>query len=87
MPRNRSTFNKRQKEQARQQKQRDKAQRRSERRREKSESTANPTDDLREHAEAQAALFRVGHEKLNFAERSEEVKAGSDSTPGNGAES
>lgn len=67
MPRGRSTFNKRQKEQARQQRQRDKAERRVQRKQEKSESTGeisgNEMDELREHAEAQAALFRVGSDE------------------------
>jgi hypothetical protein len=63
MPRGRSTFNKRQKEQARQQKQRDKAERRNQRKQEKSPTTAIDMDELREHAEAQAALFRVGSEE------------------------
>jgi hypothetical protein len=64
MPRGRSTFNKRQKEQARQQKQRDKAERRTQRKQEKSETGAtNGLDDLREHAEAQAALFRIGSDE------------------------
>ena len=58
-PRSRSTFNKRQKEQARQQKQRDKAERRSQRKQEKSQTSMSEVDDLREHAEAQAALFQV----------------------------
>jgi hypothetical protein len=61
MPRGRSTFTKRQKEQARQQKQRDKAERKLQRKQEKTEVC--PDDEmreLREHAEAQAALFLVG---------------------------
>jgi hypothetical protein len=69
MPRGRSTFNKRQKEQARQQKQRDKAERRSQRKQEKSETSTNEMDDLREHAEAQAALFRVGSDESDSLER------------------
>jgi len=61
MPRGRSTFNKRQKEQARQQKQRDKAERRSQRRLEGPDrSPQDELQELREHAEAQAAMFRVG---------------------------
>jgi hypothetical protein len=61
MPRGRSTFTKRQKEQARQQKQRDKAERKSQRKQEeKPEGSADEMRELREHAEAQAALFRVG---------------------------
>ncbi len=64
MPRGRSTFNKRQKEQARQQRQRDKAQRRIQRKEEKSELALNE-DELRKHAEAQAALFEVGSAQSN----------------------
>ncbi len=59
MPRNRSTFNKRQKEQARQQKQRDKAERRLQRKEDKPETSLSETEELRKHAEAQAALFKV----------------------------
>jgi hypothetical protein len=61
MPRGRSTFTKRQKEHARQEKQRAKAERRSQRR--LGGSDVSPQDELqelREHAEAQAAIFRVG---------------------------
>lgn len=60
MPRGRSTFHKRQKELARQQKQRDKAERKSQR---KTEGPADPVDEmdeLRRNAEEQAALFQVG---------------------------
>ena len=63
MPRGRSTFNKRQKEQARQQKQRDKALRRSERKQAKPEVPADEMSELREHAAAQAALFHVGQDE------------------------
>jgi len=63
MPRGRSTFTKRQKEQTRQQKQRDKAERRSQRKQDKPEGgVIDEMQELREHAEAQAALFRVGAE-------------------------
>jgi hypothetical protein len=63
MPRGRSTFNKRQKEQTRQQKQRDKAERRVQRKQDKPEGVVvDEMQELREHAEAQAALFRVGSE-------------------------
>ncbi len=65
MPRGRSTFHKRQKEQARQQKQRDKAERRTQRKQEKPEGSVDEMSELREHAEAQAALFRVGSEDEN----------------------
>ena len=63
MPRGRSTFTKRQKEQTRQQKQRDKAERRSQRKQE--EPVAGSVDEmaeLRKHAAEQAALFNVGAE-------------------------
>ena len=61
MPRGRSTFTKRQKEQTRQQRQRDKAERRSQRKQEKPvESNEDEMAELREHAAAQAALFNHG---------------------------
>jgi hypothetical protein len=63
MPRGRSTFTKRQKEQTRQQKQRDKADRRVQRKQDKPEGGAiDEMDELRAHAEEQAALFRIGAE-------------------------
>ncbi len=68
MPRGRSTFTKRQKEQKRQQKQREKAERKIQRKQDTPElngpevSTDDEMRELREHAEAQAALFRVGSE-------------------------
>ena len=59
MPKSRSTFTKRQKEQARQQKQREKAERRNQRKQEKPEvNEGDEMLELRQHAEAQAALFR-----------------------------
>ena len=61
MPRGRSTFTKRQKEQTRQQKQRDKAERRSQRKQQG--PVQSSTDDMAElhaHAAEQAALFNVG---------------------------
>ena len=74
MPKGRSTFTKRQKEHARQQRQRDKAERRSQRKQEKPlEGGMDEMAELREHAAAQAALFNVGREE---ADRTEE------STPG-----
>lgn len=66
MPRGRSTFTKRQKEQARQQKQRDKAERRTQRQQDKPETSVDETREMlemREHAEAQAALFRLGSDE------------------------
>lgn len=64
MPRGRSTFTKRQKEQTRQQKQREKAERRSQRKLEKPVDTnVDEMAELREHAAAQAALFNVGFEE------------------------
>jgi hypothetical protein len=64
MPRGRSTFTKRQKEQTRQQKQRDKAERRVQRKENKPEDgvVVDEMQELRELAEAQAALFRIGDE-------------------------
>jgi hypothetical protein len=76
MPRGRSTFTKRKKEQARQQKQRDKAERRVQRRQEKPEGGMVNSEDemreLREHAEAQAALFRIGEDEETSDEESTE---------------
>jgi hypothetical protein len=62
MPRGRSTFTKRQKEQTRQQKQRDKAEKRVQRKENKPEDgvVVDEMQELRELAEAQAALFRIG---------------------------
>ena len=61
MPRGRSTFTKRQKEQTRQQRQRDKAERKSQRKQGKAEpGIADDIDELRENAEAQAAMFQMG---------------------------
>jgi hypothetical protein len=65
MPRSRSTFSKRQKEQARQQKQRDKALRRTERKQTKSEVPVDEMDELQKHAEAQAALFHIGDDETS----------------------
>jgi len=63
MPRGRSTFSKRQKEQTRQQRQRDKAERRSQRRQDKPESGGTlEMDELREAAAAQAAMFHMDHD-------------------------
>jgi hypothetical protein len=64
MPRGRSTFHKRQKEQARQQKQRDKAERRSQRKEETPGAVVDEMEELRKHAEAQAALFQVGSDEV-----------------------
>jgi hypothetical protein len=63
MPRGRSTFTKRLKEHARQQRQREKAQRKSERKQAKVEAPVDEMRELREHAAAQAALFRVGSDE------------------------
>jgi hypothetical protein len=64
MPRGRSTFTKRQKEQTRQQRQKDKAERRTQRKQEDKPETSDQheLDELRAAAEAQAALFRMGDE-------------------------
>jgi hypothetical protein len=65
MPRGRSTFNKRQKEQARQQKQRDKNERKTQRKQDQPEGVvvvdeAEELRQMREHAAEQAALFGIG---------------------------
>ena len=72
MPRGRSTFGKRQKEQARQQKQRDKLARKSERKQTRPDSPAgDEMDELRAHAEEQAALFRVGADDEDSSDEAE----------------
>lgn len=64
MPRGRSTFTKRQKEQTRQQRQRDKAERRVQRKQDKPETGGDlEMDELRAAAEAQAAMFQMGSEE------------------------
>jgi hypothetical protein len=71
MPRGRSTFTKRQKEQTRQQKQRDKAERRNQRKQEKPlEGSADEMAELREHAAAQAALFELGSDDPHSSDES-----------------
>lgn len=68
MPRGRSTFTKRQKEHARQQRQRDKAERKNQRKQEgPAESSVDEMAELREHAAAQAALFDIGVEESETA--------------------
>lgn len=58
MPRGRSTFTKRQKEQTRQQRQRDKAERRSQRKQENAgQESADEMSILNQNAREQAALF------------------------------
>jgi hypothetical protein len=69
MPKGRSTFGKRQKELARQQKQRDKAERKNQRKLDKpSEDSVDEMAELRENAAAQAALFNVGVEERETEE-------------------
>ncbi len=69
MPRGRSTFTKRQKEQTRQQRQRDKLERRNQRKQEKSAGgSVDEMAELREHAAAQAALFNIGIEERTTVE-------------------
>ncbi len=71
MPRGRSTFTKRQKEQTRQQRQRDKAERRSQRKQEEPVAgTVDEMDELRKHAAEQAALFNLGSDDADSAEES-----------------
>jgi hypothetical protein len=73
MPRSRSTFNKRQKEQARQQKQREKTERRNQRKQEDKPGVSEDDEmrQLREDAEAQAALFHGGIEDSGSSESDE----------------
>ncbi|HET9406098.1 MAG TPA: hypothetical protein VFO39_02570 [Candidatus Sulfotelmatobacter sp.] len=69
MPRGRSTFTKRQKEQTRQQRQRDKAERRNQRKQEEPVAGGvDEMDELRKHAAEQAALFNLGAEEADTAE-------------------
>lgn len=63
MPRGRSTWTKRQKEQTRQQRQRDKVERKNQRKQEQEtivKTEADEMAELREHAAAQAAMFQMG---------------------------
>jgi hypothetical protein len=68
MPKGRSTFNKRQKEQARQQRQRDKAERKSQRKQDAPTESADELAEMRRHAEEQAALFNVGFDNAGHSE-------------------
>jgi hypothetical protein len=78
MPRGRSTFTKRQKEQTRQQRQRDKAERRSLRKQDQPATGGmDEMAELREHAAAQAALFNIGAEETDTL-----VESAPDSTVG-----
>ncbi len=71
MPRGRSTFTKRQKEQTRQQRQRDKAERMNQRKQDEAVAgTVDEMDELRRHAAEQAALFNLGVEDAEPAEQS-----------------
>jgi hypothetical protein len=71
MPIGRSTFTKRQKELARQQRQRDKAERRNQRRQEKSaEGSVDEIAEPHEDAAAQADPFNIGVEKTEPAKES-----------------
>jgi len=71
MPRGRSTFTKRQKENARQQRQRDKAERRNQRKQEKpAAGSVDEMAELHEHAAGQAALFNLGMEEAGGVEES-----------------
>jgi len=67
MPRGRSTFTKRQKEQARQQKQRDKNERKTQRKQDQPDGVVVDEQEelrqMREHAAEQAALFGIGDEE------------------------
>lgn len=71
MPRGRSTFTKRQKEQTRQQRQRDKAERRTLRKQDApAPGSVDEMAELREHAAAQAALFNIGADEPDTADES-----------------
>ena len=71
MPRGRSTFTKRQKEQTRQQRQKEKAERRNQRKQDETVAGGvDEMDELRRHAAEQAALFNVGAEDADFPEQS-----------------
>jgi hypothetical protein len=64
MARGGSTFEKRRKEQTRQQKQRDKAERRNQRKQEKpADGSVDEMAELREHAAAQAAMFDLDSDR------------------------
>ena len=70
MPRGRSTFTKRHKEQIRQQRQRDKAERRNQRRQDKAVSGgADELAEMRENAAEQAAQFNLGEEDADAGEQ------------------
>ena len=77
MPRGRSTFTKRQKEQTRQQRQREKAERRTQRRQEDAVAgSVDEMDELRRHAAEQAALFNLGAKDADTAEQSASDRVG-----------
>ena len=80
MPRGSSTFNKRQKENARQQRQRDKAERKNLRKQEKEKVDVDELSEMLEHAKQQAALFDLGSEDIVAAEVPER---GNPENPGN----
>ena len=80
MPRGSSTFNKRQKEHARQQRQRDKAERKNLRKQEKEKVDVDELSEMLEHAKQQAALFDLGSEDIVAAEVPER---GNPENPGN----
>ena len=65
MPRGRSTFTKRQKEQTRQQKQRDKAERRTQRKQEKpADGSVDEMAELREHAAGSGGVVQPGRRRI-----------------------
>jgi hypothetical protein len=69
MPRGRSSFTKRLKEQARQQKQRDKAERRNQRRQERSQMPVEDLDKLSAATEMDGALLRAEPDLSNLTEQ------------------
>jgi len=77
MPRGRSTFTKRQKEQTRQQRQRDKAERKNLRKQDQpAPGSVDEMAELREHAAAQAALFNLGAEDTDTEASAPDDRAG-----------
>lgn len=75
MPRGRSTFTKRQKEQTRQQRQQEKAERRNQRKQDKPEDhMVDDLDELRKNAEAQASMFHAGSDLPAYPQSVENTK-------------
>ncbi len=65
----RTSFTKRQKEQARQQKMRDKAERKNQRKLEKQSGAPDDANELERLAQEQAALFRIADDEENVHQK------------------